>query len=102
MDGPHSIIVIRHILKSLVQGLQMDNGLLDEIKIEPISEERIESYHQCLDSVARERLHLAFVEAPPLNSTRDFVISNITRDVPQLVAVRGDEVVGWCGNSLVH
>jgi hypothetical protein len=34
----------------------MDNGLLDEVKIEPISEERIESYHQCLDSVARERL----------------------------------------------
>jgi len=74
----------------------MDKGLLYEIKIEPISEERIESFHQCLDSVARERLHLAFVEAPPLDTTRDFVLSNITRDVPQLVAVSGDEVVGWC------
>ena len=77
----------------------MDEGLLHEIKIEPISEERIESYHQCLDSVASERLHLAFVEAPPLDSTRDFVLSNIARDVPQLVAVRGDEVVGWCDIS---
>ena len=77
----------------------MDIGLVYEIKIEPISEERIERYHRCLDSVARERLHLAFVEAPPLNSTRDFVLSNIAKDVPQLVALRGDEVVGWCDIS---
>ncbi len=77
----------------------MDNSLMHEIKIEPISEERIESLHRCLDSVARERLHLAFVEAPPLDTTRDFVLSNIARDVPQLVAVSGDEVVGWCDIS---
>jgi len=77
----------------------MDKGLLYEIMIEPISEDLIESYHHCLDSVARERLHLAFVEAPPLDSTRDFVLSNIVRDVPQLVAFTGDEVVGWCDIS---
>jgi ribosomal protein S18 acetylase RimI-like enzyme len=74
----------------------MDEEDLHEFKIEPISEERIESYHQCLDSVARERIHLAFVEAPPLNSTREFVLSNIANDVPQFVAISGDEVIGWC------
>jgi ribosomal protein S18 acetylase RimI-like enzyme len=77
----------------------MDEEDFHEFKIEPISEERIESYHQCLDSVARERIHLAFVVAPHLNSTRDFVLSNIVNDVPQFVAVSGEEVIGWCDIS---
>lgn len=71
----------------------------EEIQIVPIAEEHIESYHNCLDSVARERLYLAFVEAPPLASTRKFVLSNIANDVPQFVAVRDKQVMGWCDVS---
>ena len=77
----------------------MDDWLPHEIKIESTNETRIKSLHRCLDSVARERLYLAFVEAPPLSSSREFVLSNIARDAPQFVAVRGDEVIAWCDVS---
>ena len=65
----------------------------------PISEEHIESFHKCLDSVARERRFLAFTEAPSLDSARQFVLSNIENDVPQFVALHGEEVIGWCDVS---
>jgi RimJ/RimL family protein N-acetyltransferase len=65
----------------------------------PISEEHIEGFHKCLDSVARERRFLAFTEAPSLDSTRQFVLFNIVNDVPQFVALFGEEVIGWCDVS---
>jgi len=65
------------------------------VQILPIAEEHIDSYRRCLDSVARERLYLALVEAPPLDSIRAFVLSNIARGIPQFVAVVDKEVVGW-------
>jgi ribosomal protein S18 acetylase RimI-like enzyme len=67
--------------------------------IVPISEEHIEGFHKCLDSVARERRFLAFTEAPSLDSARQFVLSNIENDVPQFVALLGEEVIGWCDVS---
>jgi ribosomal protein S18 acetylase RimI-like enzyme len=70
-----------------------------DIEILPIAKEYIEGFHHCLDSVARERRHLAFVQAPPLESVRHFVLSNIARNMPQFVALSGDEVVGWCDIS---
>jgi len=66
------------------------------IQITRISEEHVESFHRCLDSVARERRYLGLVKAPPLESTRDFVLSNIRSKIPQYVAVEGIKVVGWC------
>jgi len=69
------------------------------ISIVPIAEEYVEGFHQCLDNVARERLHLGFLEAPPSEKIRKFVRNNIARDLPQFVAVRGDEVIGWCDIS---
>lgn len=71
----------------------------DDVRIVPIAKEHVESYHRCLDSVARERRYLAFIQAPPLESTREFVLSNIANDVPQFVALQGKEVVGWCDIS---
>jgi ribosomal protein S18 acetylase RimI-like enzyme len=65
------------------------------ISVVPIAEEHIEGFHRCLDSVARERIHLGFLEAPSLERIRGFVSDNIVRDLPQFVAVRGSEVVGW-------
>lgn len=70
-----------------------------EIEIVPIAEAHIEGFHRCLDSVARERRYLALVEAPPLESARDFVRSNIARDIAQFVALSGEEVIGWCDIS---
>lgn len=70
-----------------------------DVHILPISEENIEGFHKCLDLVARERKYWGFVKAPPLESTRDFVLSNISNKIPQYVAVDGDKVIGWCDIS---
>ena len=66
------------------------------IEIVPIREEHIESFRAALDAVARERAYLSFLEAPPIESVRTFVRTNIARGHPQLVAVEGARVVGWC------
>lgn len=77
----------------------MDLISAEDVQIVPISEEYIESFHKCLDSVARERLYLGLVEAPPLESTRKFVLSNISKKIPQYVAAEDDKVIGWCDIS---
>ena len=77
----------------------MTEGENSDVKIVPISERHIEGYHRCLDSVARERRYIGFVRGPPLESSRAFVLSNIQNDIPQFVALKGDEVVGWCDIS---
>jgi ribosomal protein S18 acetylase RimI-like enzyme len=79
--------------------LQMNSVTIESIKIMPIAEEHIEGFYQCLDSVARERRHLAFVQAPPLESVRKFVLSNMANNVPQLVALSRNILVGWCDIS---
>jgi ribosomal protein S18 acetylase RimI-like enzyme len=67
-----------------------------EVRIVAIAEEHIEGFHSCLDSVARERRWLAFLQAPPIASAREFVRANIAQGVPQFVALSGEQVVGWC------
>jgi RimJ/RimL family protein N-acetyltransferase len=74
---------------------------VNTVEIGPITEAHIESFHKTLDVVARERRYLAFLEAPPLESTRAFILNNIAHGYPQFVAtvageVLGCEVVGWC------
>jgi GNAT superfamily N-acetyltransferase len=67
------------------------------IDIVPISAGHIDSFHQTLDVVARERRYLAFFEAPPLETTRAFVLDMIGHGYPQFVAVtENGDVVGWC------
>jgi ribosomal protein S18 acetylase RimI-like enzyme len=68
----------------------------DPVEIVPIGQDHIESFHRALDFVARERRYLAFLEAPPLESIRTFVLGNIEQGHPQLVALSAGEVVGWC------
>jgi ribosomal protein S18 acetylase RimI-like enzyme len=66
------------------------------IEIVPITQDHIDGFHRALDIVARERRYLAFLEAPPIESTRAFVLDNIKRGHPQFVALSAGEVVGWC------
>jgi len=66
------------------------------VEITPITPADIEGFHRTLDLVARERRYLSFVEAPPLDSTRAFVLDMIAHGYPQLVARAAGEVVGWC------
>jgi ribosomal protein S18 acetylase RimI-like enzyme len=69
---------------------------MDTIEIVPIAQDHIDGVHRTLDSVARERRYLALLEAPPIESTRAFLLGNIKRGHPQFVAVSAGEVVGWC------
>jgi ribosomal protein S18 acetylase RimI-like enzyme len=70
---------------------------MNAIEIVPIAEGHIDGFHRALDIVARERRYLAFLEAPPIEATRSFVLDNIRRGHPQFVAVSAkSEVVGWC------
>jgi len=62
----------------------------------PIAEQHIAGFHAVLGRVARQRKYLAIVEAPPLPAVREFVLRNIRHGVPQMVALDGDSVVGWC------
>lgn len=69
---------------------------MDAIEIVPIAQGHIDGFHRALDIVARERRYLAFLEAPPIEATRAFVLDNIKRGHPQFVAVSTGDVVGWC------
>ena len=66
------------------------------VTIRPITTDDAESFHSCLDIVAREAKYLAMLEAPPIDQTRAFVNDNIANGYPQLVAHDGARVVGWC------
>jgi hypothetical protein len=48
------------------------------VEIVPIAEKHIESFHRTLEFVAWERRYLSFLEAPPFESARAFVLGNIT------------------------
>jgi RimJ/RimL family protein N-acetyltransferase len=67
-----------------------------QVDIVPIEESHIGGFHRALDFFARERRYLAFLEAPPPESTRAFVLDNIKRGHPQFVALSAGELVGWC------
>lgn len=69
---------------------------MNAIEIVPIAQGHIDGFHRALDLVARERRYLAFLEAPPIESTRAFVLDNMKHGHPQFVAVSAGEVVGWC------
>jgi len=66
------------------------------VEIRPITADDIEGFHRTLDVVARERKYLASLEAPPLESVREFVLENIAKGNPQFVVIADDGVVGWC------
>jgi ribosomal protein S18 acetylase RimI-like enzyme len=69
---------------------------VNAVEIVPIAEGHIENFHRTLDIVARERRYLAFLEAPPLPSTRAFILGMIRQGYPQFIAMADGEVAGWC------
>ncbi len=56
----------------------------------------MESFHRALDFVAREKRYLAFLEAPPLDEARAYVLNNIAKGYPHWVVLSEGKVVGWC------
>lgn len=56
----------------------------------------IESFHETLNIVARERFYIEMIEAPPLERVREFQAELIQKGGPIFYAVDDDQVVGWC------
>jgi len=70
---------------------------MDDIRIVPTSEHRAESFRAAVDSVARERKYIGLIEAPPIESTHEFLRRILSGGGVQLLAVDPSEiVVGWC------
>jgi ribosomal protein S18 acetylase RimI-like enzyme len=67
-----------------------------EFAIDAMKEEYIPGFWKAVDSVAREKKYLAFLQAPPLTSTQEFVEQNLKNNVPSFVALVEGQVVGWC------
>ena len=67
-----------------------------EFAIVPIAPEHTPGFHAAVDAVAREKKFLAFLEAPPLEETTQFVLNNIEQKNPQFVVLSHGNVVGWC------
>lgn len=65
------------------------------IAITPITLAHARSFHDCLDTVARERKYLAQIEAPSVEKVEGFVRESVDADAAQFVAVDGQTVVGW-------
>ncbi|OZI23089.1 hypothetical protein CAL26_06300 [Bordetella genomosp. 9] len=71
-------------------------GADTDYSVLPISPAHIDGYRRALDTVARERRHLSFLQAPPVEQTRAFVMNNIAMRHPHYVALADRDVVGWC------
>ena len=63
-------------------------------EIRPIAEDDIPGFHATLDAVVREQKFLSFVEAPPLEQLRQFVLNNIREGWPEFVVLGDDEIAG--------
>lgn len=66
------------------------------IEIVPIGRVHFAGFHAAVDGVAKERRYLAMLEAPSFARTRRFVLDSLRAGAVHLVAVAGDDVVGWC------
>lgn len=75
---------------------------MQSYEIIPIAREHIEGFRAAVDSVAREHKYLAFLEGPPLEMSRAFVLENIQGNWPHFVAISEGKVVGWCDITSLH
>jgi ribosomal protein S18 acetylase RimI-like enzyme len=66
------------------------------VSIVPIAEEHIESFHAALSYVVGEKKYLAFLDPPPIDGTRKFILENIEKGHAQFVVLSDNKVVGWC------
>ena len=73
--------------------------MLMNYEIVSIEEYHIKGFRLAVDSVARELKYLSFLEGPPIESSREFVLDHINNNWPQVVAIHEDKVIGWCDIS---
>jgi len=93
-DPPLSFVIINFWFS---EPTQMQN-----YQITPITEEHIEGFRATVDSVAREHKYLAFLEGPPIEMSRAFVLENLQGNWPHVVAVSNGKIIGWCDITSLH
>lgn len=69
---------------------------MNDIKIINKTLELADSFRDALDSVSRERMWLAFTEAPSYEHMRKFVSGLIMDNDIQIYAMHDNTVIGWC------
>ena len=66
------------------------------VKIRAARLSDLKGYRACFDAVARERIHLGVVVAPPLRTLRGYMRGVIEAKCAFFVAVEEGRIVGWC------
>jgi putative acetyltransferase len=72
------------------------------IDIAPLRRDHFPQLREVLDAVARERLYLAFLQAPPHEAAFAYYEAILERDSPHFVALDAGRVVGWCDVVPTH
>lgn len=72
------------------------------ILIVPTAARHFEGLRRVLDSVAREKCYLAFLQAPPPDEAFAFFQKIVDQNLCQLLAVQDELVVGWCDVLPTH
>ncbi|MEZ5703342.1 MAG: GNAT family N-acetyltransferase [Burkholderiaceae bacterium] len=72
------------------------------VEVVPVAEAHFEGLYRALDSVARERRFLAFLQAPPKDEAFAFFRQIVARRLCQVVAVEDGAVLGWCDVLPTH
>jgi RimJ/RimL family protein N-acetyltransferase len=70
---------------------------MDEIRVEATRPTHVAGYHAALDEVAKERRYLAFLHAPPLEQSTQFVQwLEAGAGLHYVATTTENVVVGWC------
>jgi ribosomal protein S18 acetylase RimI-like enzyme len=67
-----------------------------DFSIVTLTEEHLAAFHSVLDAVAHERRFIGFIQAPPLEETRNYFLGNHGANAVQLIAIVNQQTVGWC------
>lgn len=67
-----------------------------KFEIVPTKEEHAQGFWLALDSVAKERQYIAFLEAAPFEKFSVFFKNMLETKFPSYVAIVNGQVVGWC------
>jgi len=70
------------------------------LRIVLAEEQYYSSFRQALDEVAREKIYIEMVEAPPLEKIIDYQMNLKKRGLPCFFALSDDRVVGWADLSV--
>lgn len=73
-----------------------------KLSIVPTDESHFEGLRKALDTVARERRYLAFLQAPPSEEAFAFFQNIVANALCQVVALQDEVVVGWCDVLPTH